>query len=88
MWAGGQVCDIPISRPGLQAGEAGLWGLRPHLWYHPADVAAAWGLLLTAAEQLGGGRPFRFDLADVGRQVPLPPFQPCPLTMSRQLGTT
>ena len=28
-----QVCDIPVSRPGLETGEVGLWGLRPHLWY-------------------------------------------------------
>ena len=30
------MCDIPVSRPGLETGEVGLWGLRPHLWYGSA----------------------------------------------------
>lgn len=67
------MCDIPISRPGLEAGEAGLWGLRPHLWYPPPAVAAAWGLLLSAAPLLGGSSTYCYDLADVGRQVGLRP---------------
>lgn len=30
--------DIPQSRPGLAFPEGGLYGLRPHLWYNPAQV--------------------------------------------------
>lgn len=64
-----QVCDIPVSRPGLETGEDGLWGLRPHLWYDPTAVAGAWGQLLDGASALDGRSTYLYDLADVGRQV-------------------
>lgn len=72
IWLVSQVCDIPVSRPGLETGEVGLWGLRPHLWYDPAAVAGAWGSLLQGAEALGGEATYLYDLADVGRQVMRP----------------
>lgn len=34
--------DIVISRPGLEAAEIGLWGLRPHLWYNEHEVGSVW----------------------------------------------
>ena len=35
------VTDIPQSRPGLHYPEAGMYGLRPHLWYDPAQVSVS-----------------------------------------------
>ena len=32
------AADMPSSRPGLSAAEAGQWSLNPKLWYDPNEV--------------------------------------------------
>jgi hypothetical protein len=74
--------DIPSSRPGMSRAEIGLWGLHPHLWYHPSKPLEAWRLLVECGssdlpEGGGGGGGaglaalpgYRYDLVDLGRNV-------------------
>ncbi|KAG6551071.1 hypothetical protein Mapa_007306 [Marchantia paleacea] len=47
----------------------GKLGHNPHLWYSQADAVKALGLLLSSADELGDGVPYRYDLVDLTRQV-------------------
>lgn len=58
-----------MSRPGMNRAEIGLWGLHPHLWYHPAQPLAAWRLLAGCGGVLGQLPGFAYDLVDLGRNV-------------------
>jgi alpha-N-acetylglucosaminidase len=58
--------SIIVARPTTE-----VWAdrVRTKLDYRPQDLARAWGLLVRAADSLGGGDGFRYDLVDVTRQV-------------------
>ncbi|KAI8466868.1 MAG: tim-barrel domain-containing protein [Monoraphidium minutum] len=66
------VCDVPTSRPGLWRGEIVGWGLGPHSWYPPAELRAALGDLLDAADAhpaLAASSAFRYDAVDAAREL-------------------
>jgi alpha-N-acetylglucosaminidase len=58
--------SIIVARPTTEA-----WAdrVRTKLDYQPRELAKAWGLLVRAADSLGDGDGFRYDLVDVTRQV-------------------
>jgi alpha-N-acetylglucosaminidase len=58
--------SIIVSRPTTE-----VWGerVRTKLDYQPRELVRAWGLLIGAADSLGDGDGFRYDLVDVTRQV-------------------
>jgi len=58
--------SIIVARPTTE-----VWAdrVRTKLDYQPRDLAKAWGLLVRAADSLGSGDGFRYDLVDVTRQV-------------------
>lgn len=58
--------SIIVSRPTSE-----VWAdrVRTKLDYQPRDLAKAWGLLLQAADSLGKGDGYQYDLVDVTRQV-------------------
>lgn len=64
--------DIPTSRPGRNASEAGLFALQPHMWYDQRDVRDALRLLLSCAAvdaRFASSQPYLYDVVDVARQM-------------------
>ena len=63
--------SILCARPSLDANKASTWS-NPNVFYNPSDVREAGRLMLSAAkknEKLMQSSGFRYDLADVCRQV-------------------
>jgi alpha-N-acetylglucosaminidase len=58
--------SIIVARPTTE-----VWGdrVRTKLDYQPRDLVKAWGLMVRAADSLGDGDGFRYDLVDITRQV-------------------
>ena len=58
--------SIIVARPTTE-----VWAdrVRTKLDYEPRELARAWGLMLRAADSLGSGDGFRYDLVDITRQV-------------------
>lgn len=58
--------SIIVARPTTE-----VWAdrVRTRLDYEPRDLVRAWGLMVRAADSLGSGDGFRYDLVDVTRQV-------------------
>ncbi len=64
--------NIMCARPNLDAKKASTWA-NPHMYYNPQEVEAAARLLLAAGieegEPLSSSETYRYDLADLCRQV-------------------
>jgi len=58
--------SIIVARPTTE-----VWGdrVRTKLDYKPQELARAWGLMVAAADSLGSGDGFKYDLVDITRQV-------------------
>jgi len=58
--------SIIVARPTTE-----VWAdrVRTKLDYEPRELARAWGLMVRAADSLGSGDGFRYDLVDITRQV-------------------
>ncbi len=66
----GPVNSILTARPSLDAKTRGrTWSPGSKVSYSNRDLLKAWETLLKAAPQLGSKDTFRYDLADVSRQV-------------------
>lgn len=58
--------SIIVARPTTE-----VWAdrVRTKLDYEPRDLVRAWGLMVRAADSLGSGDGFQYDLVDITRQV-------------------
>jgi alpha-N-acetylglucosaminidase len=63
------VNSVVCARPSLDPDQRARAFVTTDLYYDPARLVAAWKLLIEAAPQAGSSDGFRYDLADVGRQV-------------------
>lgn len=59
--------SIITARPSFKSNPGGTTNLNRQ--YDPSDLVAAWKLLLSSADSLGGSDGYRYDLVDITRQV-------------------
>ena len=68
--AEGSTNTVITGRPALDTALKGrVWAPRSTVTYDPSDLVGAWEKMLQAAAELGEKDTFRYDLADVSRQV-------------------
>ncbi len=63
------VNSVVCARPSLKPDQRARAYVTTDLYYDPARLVAAWKLMLDAAPQAKASEGYRYDLADVGRQV-------------------
>ena len=63
------INSVVCARPSLDPDQRARTWASTHLYYDPSRLFEAWKLLLDAAPQAKTSAGYRYDLADVGRQV-------------------
>jgi alpha-N-acetylglucosaminidase len=63
------INSVVCARPSLDPDQRARTWASTHLYYDPKRLVEAWRLLLEAAPQSKESDGYRYDLADVGRQV-------------------